>query len=130
MTENKKYKLSQHPELENRIGGWLCNLGADGKYEITETDVKWIEKNITTDTMFRAIEGKVQPYGHANLYAYVTEFFKRFLDAPNIPSNVNKLLIYIIGVCAEYDKRQYGFPIEPTRQFFIERWLHKAQRGG
>ncbi len=130
MTGNKKYKLKEHPELEHRMGGWLYYLGRDAGYEMTENDIKWIEKNITTNPLFRAIEGKVQPYSHTNTYAYAAAFFQRFLDASQIPRNVNKLLIYTIGRCMDWDKTMYRAPIEPTRQFFIERWLHKAQRGG
>lgn len=127
MTENKKYKLKEHPELLSRIGGWLYYWGHEGNFELSETDIQWIERNITTHRLFRAVEGKVYGFGHPNVYAYVVEFLKMFLDTPKIPLQVNKLLIFVIGICKKYDKDQYRAPIEPEREFFIRRWMETCR---
>ena len=123
MIENKVYFLKKNPELQSRIGGWLYNLGRDANFELSETDVRWIERNITSHRLFRVIEGNVSPYGHSNTYAYVAEFFLMFLDTPETPVKVNKLLVYVIGICKTFDKNQYEASIEPTRIFFIQRWM-------
>ena len=127
MIENKKYKLDEHYELKHRIGNWLYYWGVSGNFELSEKDIQWIEINITSHRLFRAIDGKVYAFGHPNLYAYAVEFFLMFLDVPKIPSQTNKLLYYVIGICKEYDKRNYGAPIEPTRDFFIKRWMEKCR---
>ena len=109
------------------MGGWLYNFARNENLELSETDVQWIERNITSHKLFRVINCDVYTYGHPNLYAYVGEFFSMFLDISGIPSRVNNLLIYVIGVCREYDKNQYGAPIEPTRIFFIDSWIRKTR---
>ena len=125
MIENKKYKLDEHYELRHRIGNVLYYWGVSGNFELSEKDIQWIEINITSHRLFRAIDGKVYGYGHLN-YAYAVEFFLMFLDAPKIPSQTNKLLYYVIGICKEYDKLKYGAP-EPTRDFFIKKWMEKCR---
>ncbi len=136
MTENKKYPIDliygrvDCPNIEQRIGKKLNQLafkmaldfGFDGLYE---SDIQWIENNITKNSKnnIRDIFWKQDGYTretHKNKYFldYQATFFEQFIDAPGIPLNVKRLLIYTVGIMrAHYGKKA------PYQHFFIERWM-------
>ena len=127
MTETHKTDWNS-PKLMSCLGFLvLGDIVAGGDFVLTETDIQWIKKNITSHRLFRATNAKVNPFAHTNTYAYATEFLSMFLDTPGIPQNVNRLLYLVISVCNEYDKQKYGAPIEPERIFFIQRWIETVR---
>lgn len=115
--------LPLYPELERRIGDSLYAFGCDGKYELYESDVLWIEKNITSHPLFRVVDKTAQR--GLNVYEYNNIFYEQFLNAPKIPKRVQKLLTYSLGVCKEYNKRQNNNKIPETQRFFCELWLER-----
>ena len=143
MTENKKYPIdSIHgrvdcPNIEQRIGETLSHrawtmsfdFGLDGLYE---SDIQWIENNITKNSQnnIRDIFWKQDSYTHEthkNKYFldYAATFFEQFIDAPGIPLNVKRLLIYTVG-----NGRGHYYRIrkvKPYQQFFIERWMETCR---
>jgi len=124
--EDKKVKVSyENEELEKRIGWILVAMAEHAKYELYESDVKWIEKNIATHPLFRTVNKTVE--NGPNVFEYQVLFFERFLDMPGIPPRVNKLLAYEIGFCREMNKRQNNNKVPANQQFFCELWLQRQQ---
>lgn len=124
--EDKKVNVSYgNEELKKRIGWILLSTAEDAKYELYESDVQWIEKNIASHPLFRTINKTL--CGGPNVYEYQIVFFERFLDIPGIPPRVNKLLAYEIGWCREMNKQQNGYKVPVTQQFFCELWLQRQQ---
>lgn len=124
--EDKKVNVSyNNEELKKRIGWILVSMAAFAKYELYESDVRWIEKNIAIHPLFRTVHETVQT--GFNCYEYQVLFFERFLDAPGIPPRVNKLLAYEIGLCNEMNKRQNDDKVPLTQRFFCELWLQRQQ---
>ena len=124
--EDKKVNVSYgNEELKKRIGWILLSTAEDAKYELYESDVQWIEKNIASHPLFRTINKTL--CGGPNVYEYQIVFFERFLDSPGIPPRVNKLLAYEIGWCREMNKQQNGYKVPVTQQFFCELWLQRQQ---
>ena len=124
--EDKKVNVSYgNEELKKRIGWILLSTAEDAKYELYESDVQWIEKNIASHPLFRTINKTL--WGGPNVYEYQIVFFERFLDVPGIPPRVNKLLAYEIGWCREMNKQQNGYKVPVTQRFFCELWLQRQQ---
>ncbi len=140
MIKDKKYPIdSIHgrvdcPNIERRIGNILsshaykCGLdfGFDGFYE---SDIQWIENNISKNSQnnIRDIFWKQDSYTretHKNKYFldYKATFFEQFIDAPGIPLNVKRLLIFAVGIMRAY----YGIKA-PYQHFFIERWMETCR---
>ena len=136
MIKDKKYPIdSIHgrvdcPNIERRIGNTLnhgawamsVDFGLDGLYE---SDIQWIENNISKNSQnnIRDIFWKQDSYTretHKNKYFldYKATFFEQFIDAPGIPLNVKRLLIFAVGIMRAY----YGIKA-PYQHFFIERWM-------
>ena len=145
MTENKKYPIDLRegrvdcPNIEQRIGetlnydAWAMSVdfGLDGLYE---SDIQWIEKHITKNSQnnIRDIFWKQDSCTHEThnnryFFDYQTTFFEQFIDAPGVPLNVKRLLIYAVGnLRAWYQK----IKVAPYQHFFIESWLRKTRGGG
>jgi hypothetical protein len=124
--EDKKVNVSYgNEELKKRIGWILVCMAEHAKYELYESDVQWIEKNIATHPLFRTVHKTIE-HG-LNNFEYQVIFFERFLDIPGIPPRVNKLLIYEIGHCKEMNKMQNNNKVPPTQRFFCELWLQRQQ---
>ena len=124
--QDKKVNVSwDNEELKKRIGWILVCMAEGAKYELYESDVKWIEKNIATHPLFRIVHKTVET--GSNVYEYQVIFFEPFLDVPGIPPRVNKLLAYEIGFCAEMNKMQNNNKVLPTQRFFCELWLQRQQ---
>ena len=124
--EDKKLNVSWNNEaLKKRIGWILLCMAEHAKYELYESDVKWIEKNIATHPLFRTVHETV--ICGWNCYEYQVLFFERFLDMPGIPPRVNKLLVYEIGFCREMNKRQNNDKVPENQRFFCELWLQRQQ---
>ena len=140
MTENKKYPIDLRkgcvdcPNIEQRIGKKLNQLafkmaldfGLDGLYE---SDIQWIENNISKNSQnnIRDIFWKQDSYTyetHKNRYFldYQATFFEQFIDAPGIPLNVKRLLIYTVGIM----RAHYGIKA-PYQHFFVERWMETCR---
>ena len=100
-------------------------MAKEAKYELYESDVQWIEKNIVTHPLFRTINETL--WGGPNGFEYQVIFFERFLDIPGIPPRVNKLLLYEIGYCKEMNRRQNDDKVPVTQRFFCELWLQRQQ---
>ena len=123
--EDKKVNVSYgNEELKKRIGWILVCMAEYAKYELYESDVQWIEKNIATHPLFRTVH-KIE-YG-LNDFEYQVIFFERFLDIPGIPPRVNKLLVYEIGYCNELNRKQNHDKVPVTQRFFCELWLQRQQ---
>ena len=126
MTETHKLDWDS-PKLMSCLGFLMLGERVAGKdFVLTETDIQWIEGNITSHRLFRATNAEVNPFAHTNTYAYAAEFLSMFLDTPGIPQNVNRLLYLVIGVCNEFDKIKQS-TIEPERVFFIQRWMETCR---
>ena len=124
--EDKKVNVSyDNEELKKRIGWILVCMAEHAKYELYESDVQWIEKNIATHPLFRAVHETIE-YG-LNGFEYQVIFFERFLDIPGIPPRVNKLLVYEIGYCNEMNRRDNDDKVPVTQRFFCELWLQRQQ---
>lgn len=143
MKKDKKYPIDYRnssikcPNIEQRIGETLSSYaytfgldyGLDGLYE---SDIQWIENNITKNSKnnIRDIFWKQDSYTretHKNKYIldYHATFFEQFIDAPGIPLNVKRLLIYTVGIMhAYYDTK---IEVEPYQHFFIERWMETCR---
>lgn len=140
MIKDKKYPIdSIHgrvdcPNIERRIGNTLnhsawamsVDFELDGLYE---SDIQWIENNITKNSKnnIRDIFWKQDSYTretHKNKYYldYKATFFEQFIDAPDIPLNVKRLLIFVVGI-----KRAYYGIKAPYQHFFIERWMETCR---
>lgn len=143
MTENKKYPIDLRyervdcPNIERRIGNTLnhdawamaVDFGLDGLYE---SDIQWIENNITKNSKnnIRDIFWKQDSYTretHKNKYIldYYATFFEQFIDAPGIPLNVKRLLVYTVGITHSYYDTK--IEVEPYQHFFIERWMETCR---
>ena len=125
LLNNTDTKVQNNSELERRIGWILPCMAKDAKYDLYESDVKWIEKNIVTHPLFRTVHKTIE-YG-LNGFEYRVIFFERFLDMPGIPPRVNKLLAYEIGFCKEMNKTQNDDKVPPTQRFFCELWLQRQK---
>ena len=124
--EDKKVNVSySNEELKKRIGWILVCMAEYAKYELYESDVQWIEKNIASHPLFRTINETL--WGGPNGFEYQVIFFERFLDIPGIPPRVNKLLLYEIGYCKEMNRRQNDDKVPVTQRFFCELWLQRQQ---
>ncbi|MBP5794548.1 MAG: hypothetical protein J6W41_00840 [Alphaproteobacteria bacterium] len=141
MIKDKKYKFDADghmdcPNIERRIGIFLSGMAysawLDFGIELYESDIQWIENNITKNStnnirdIFWRLDswerGKnISPY-HLD---YTATFFEQFIDMPGIPRNVNRLFIYAVGVNRFY----YNIKIAPTpyQHFFIERWMETCR---
>ena len=145
MVENKKYPIDYRngcidcPNLEQRIGSLLANMcykaGVNFGVELFESDIQWIENNISKtslnnnrdifwrlDTTFHAPERS--PY----FMDYVMTFFKKFIDMPGIPPNVNRILLYLDGAYSFWYQRRANIP--PYQHFFVDSWMRKTRGGG
>ena len=121
--EDKPVNVSwDNQELKKRIGWILVCMAEDAKYELYESDVQWIEKNIASHPLFRTIHETIE--GGLNCFEYLVIFFERFLDTPDIPPRVNKLLVYEIGYSMEMNKR-HKMPV--SQRFFCELWLQRQK---
>ena len=124
--EDKKVNVSYgNEELKKRIGWILVCMAEYAKYELYESDVQWIEKNIASHPLFRTINETL--WGGLNGFEYQVIFFERFLDIPGIPPRVNKLLVLEIGYCKEMNRRQNDDKVPVTQRFFCELWLQRQQ---
>ena len=124
--EDKKVNVSyDNEELKKRIGWILVCMAEDAKYELYESDVQWIEKNIATHPLFRTVHETIK-HG-LNVYEYAVIFFERFLDIPGIPPRVNKLLVHEIGYFNEMNRGQNDDKVPVTQRFFCELWLQRQQ---
>ncbi|MBQ6027218.1 MAG: hypothetical protein IJL21_01535 [Alphaproteobacteria bacterium] len=115
MVENKKYQIDLRkgrvncPNIEQRIGDLLAkyayNFAVDYGFELYESDVQWIENNISKnsqnnirDIFWQVDDAYTNGKKHSKfLLDYLATFFEQFIDTPDIPANVNRLLIYIVG---------------------------------
>lgn len=123
--EDKKVNVSYgNEELKKRIGWILVCMAEYAKYELYESDVQWIEKNIASHPLFRTINNPLRGPNH---YEYQVIFFERFLDIPGIPPRVNKLLVLEISYCNEMNRRQNDDKVPKTQRFFCELWLQRQQ---
>ena len=141
MTENKKYPIDSRegrvdcPNLELRIGSLLADMsykaGIDFGVELFESDVLWIENNISKNLknnnryiLWRlddAYNNGKSPY----FMDYAITFYGDFIDMPGIPHNVNRILIYTVGNQSFWYKQKQLIP--PYQHFFIERWLETCR---
>lgn len=138
--ENKKYKIDyvngrpDCPNIEKRIGYYLSHkawkVAVDFGFELYESDVQWIENNITKNSQnnnrdifwrFESDEKHMSPY----LMDYMATFFETFIDIPGIPRNVNRLLVYTVGNLRAW----YNIKMNPApnQHFFTERWLETCR---
>ena len=128
--EDRKVNVSYgNEELKKRIGWILVCMAEHAKYELYESDVQWIEKNIATHPLFRTVHKTIWygEYGVLNVFEYHVIFFERFLDISGIPPRVNKLLVYEIGYCNELNRRNNDDKVPVTQRFFCELWLQRQQ---
>jgi len=143
MKKNKKYPIDYRkgsikcPNIEQRIGKTLSShaytFGLDYVFDgLYESDIQWIENNITKNSQnnIRDIFWKQDGYTHKthkNKYIldYRATFFELFIDAPGIPLNVKRLLIYTVGIMrAHYDMK---IEVDPYQHFFVERWMETCR---
>lgn len=124
--EDKKVNVSyDNEELKKRMGWILVGTAEDAKYELYESDVQWIEKNIATHPLFRTVHETIE-YG-SNKFEYLVIFFERFLDISGIPPRVNKLLVYEIGWCNNMNRKENYNKVPVDQRFFCELWLQRQQ---
>ena len=146
MINDKKYLIDYRtgsldcPNIEQRIGKMLSSymfkfgsgFGLDGFYE---SDIQWIENNITKNSQNRNrdILWRFDDYiNHQEYYSpyisdYSATFLEQFMDTPGIPQNVNRLLWFAVGrMRAWYDIKMGSAPYQ---HFLVERWMDKT-RGG
>jgi len=117
--------VTRYPDIERRIGGTLYSFAEDIQYELYESDIQWIEKNIASHPLFRVVEKTVQT--GPNVYEYHCIFYEQFLDMPKIPKRVQKLLAYTLGIYKEYNKRQNHNNVPQNQRFFCELWLERMR---
>ena len=116
------------PDIERRIGSRLYRTAAKYKLKLNESDVIWIENNISKNSkhrdLFWLIDSTEPKNRNIETLNYIATFFNQFIDMPDIPRNVNKVLIALSGeYWAWYKKWVKDFG---SRDFLIERWLEKA----
>jgi hypothetical protein len=142
MVENKKYPIDidngriDCPNIEQRIGRLLANYAYKAGVELYESDIQWIENNITKnsqnknrDILWLFEDYFSQPekkYKSPYICDYVATFFESFIDISGIPDNVNRLLIVAVGRIRVACKKR---DIMPYQHFFVETWLNKTQEG-
>lgn len=112
------------PNIEGRIGSLLSlkayNIALDFGVELYESDVQWIENNITKNSKNnnRDIFWQFDSYTHLKnkspyIMDYMATFFGQFIDTHGIPNNVNRLLIYTVGsLNAWYDIKKKSTPYQ------------------
>lgn len=143
MQENKKYLINYRegrmdcPNLEQRIGSILAHMcykaGRDFGVELYESDVQWIENNISKNSqnnnrdilwiLENSYSGKVRysPY----LMDYLITFFEKFIGMHGIPCNVNRILLYLSGYYRFwYSKKCLN---SQYQHFFVEKWLETCR---
>lgn len=145
MINDKKYTIDDEhggldcPDIERRIGQRLnreawCMARAFGLDGFYESDIQWIENNITKNSKnnIRDIFWKQDSYTHkthTNRYFldYTATFLEQFMDTPGIPQNVNRLLWFVVGEMRAW----YDIKVEsaPYQHFLVEMWMDKT-RGG
>ena len=147
MINDKKYPIDFRngridcPNIEQRIGRLLANYaykaGFDFGIELYESDIQWIENNITKNSQNknRDILWRFEDYFNSSkekkdkspyITDYLATFFESFIDTPGIPDNVNRLLIVAVGRIRVACKKRNMMPYQ---HFFVETWLHKTQEG-
>lgn len=143
MVENKKYPIDLRkgrvncPNIEQRIGDLLAKyaykFALDYGFELYESDVQWIENNISKNSQnnIRDIFWQVDDaYTNTNAHSkflldYLATFFEQFIDTPDIPANVNQFLIYVVGKFFAYYKTKINSA--PYQHFFTEKWIRKSR---
>ena len=138
MVENKKYPVDYRtgkvecPHIEQRIGDLLAHhaykFAVDFGFELYESDVQWIENNIsknsqnnTRDIFWKINDAYNNPQNKSQfLLDNMATFFEQFIDTLGIPPNVTRLLIYTVGTLRAWAMMQ---KLAPYQHFFIERWL-------
>lgn len=146
MIENKKYPTDlingciDCPNIEQRIGDLLADcaykFALDYGFELYESDVQWIENNISKnsqnnirDIFWQVDAAYLNGKKHSKfLLDYQATFFEQFIDTPDIPANVNQLLIYVVGIFFRHYKTKIDSA--PYQHFFTEKWIRKTRGGG
>jgi len=142
MVKNTKYSIDYAngrpncPGVEGRIGDFLSHkaytMAIDFGFELYESDIKWIENNITKtsqnnnrDIFWRFDSASLGKNISKYRIDYIATFFEQFIDLPGIPRNAKRLLIYTVGnLRAWYNIKTEP---EPYQHFFIERWLETCR---
>ena len=145
MSGDKKYSINftegciDCPNIKSRIGDNLAHYaykaGRDLGLELYESDIQWIENHIIKNSqnrnrdIFWQIEDYIvghQKYSSPYFRDYYASFFEVFIDTPGIPNNVNRLLIYVVGIVRAWYRKQKTMPYQ---HFLVESWLRKTQKG-
>ncbi len=143
MINDKKYPIDFRngridcPNIEQRVGNLLADcvykFAFDYGFELYESDVRWIENNISKnsqnnirDIFWQIDDAYTNEKKHSKfLLDYQATFFEQFIDTPDIPANVNRLLIYVVGKFFAHYKIKIDSA--PYQHFFVECWLRKTQ---
>ena len=64
---------------------------------------------------------KRSPY----LLDYIVTFFKKFIDTPGIPPNVNRILLYLNGNYRFWYSQKWT--ASKHQHFFVEKWLETCR---